>query len=147
MRVNSPMKTSHILAATMFTAFIAGLPSRALAQDYKAYQNYDFVPGDRIVFEDDFRGDKDGEFPSHWKLNAGQGVVNQMNGAPVLALTEGNYAKVEPRITAKSYLGDIFTIEADFYAKDANQLIMFLVNGDQDRSIHFKNEVSTEGLD
>ena len=29
--------------------FLVGL------QDFKAYQNYDFVPGDKVVFEDDFR--------------------------------------------------------------------------------------------
>ena len=50
------------------------------AQDYKTYQNYDFVPEDRIVFEDDFRSDMDGEFPAHWKLLAGQAVVNKFQG-------------------------------------------------------------------
>src|SRR5438874_47414 len=83
------------------------------AQDYKAYQNYDFVPGDQIVFEDDFRSDPDGEFPAHWKLLSGQGVVNKMQGDPAFALTDGNYVKVAPRIAAAKYLGESFTVELD----------------------------------
>src|ERR1700688_755992 len=38
----------------------------------KAYSNYDFVPGDTILFEDNFSDDQDGEFPAHWELKAGQ---------------------------------------------------------------------------
>ena len=82
---------------------VAVLASAALrAQDFKTYQNYDFIPGDRIVFEDDFASDRDGEFPAHWKLEKGQGVVNKVQGEPALALTEGNYATVEPRMTSKT---------------------------------------------
>jgi hypothetical protein len=68
---------------------------------FKSYQNYDFVPGDKIVFDDDFHTDTDGEFPAHWKLLKGQGVVNLMQGAPVFALTEGNYVEVEPRVRTR----------------------------------------------
>ncbi len=45
---------------------------------FRAYQNYDFVPGDKLVFEDDFRADAAGEFLAHSKLLAGQGVINIM---------------------------------------------------------------------
>ena len=50
------------------------------------------------MFDDDFRTDADGEFPAHWKLLKGQGVINIMQGAPVFALTEGNYVEVAPRV-------------------------------------------------
>src|SRR5215831_12442226 len=84
-------------------------------QDYKSYQSYDFVPGDKIIFEDDFGSDRDGEFPAHWKLLSGQGAVNKVAGVPALAMTEGNYAKVEPRIKTSSYLAETFTVEFDFF--------------------------------
>jgi hypothetical protein len=42
------------------------------AQDYRAYQIYDFVPGNRIIFEDDFRNTQDGELAARWKLLGGQ---------------------------------------------------------------------------
>jgi len=86
-------------------------------QDFKAYQNYDFVPGDKVVFEDDFRADQDGEFPAHWKLETGQGVVNKVDGEPAFLLTDGNYVKVAPRVKAPSYLGETYTVEYDFYPK------------------------------
>ena len=69
--------------------FVAAVTVRLGAQDFKAYQNYDFVPGDQILFEDDFSADTDGEFAAHWKLEAGQGAVNKMNGQTVLAMTDG----------------------------------------------------------
>lgn len=81
----------------------------------KAYSNYDFVPGDTVLFEDHFTDDHDGEFPAHWELEKGQAVVNKLNGTPAFFLTEGNYVVVNPRIKTKSYLHDPFTIEFDFY--------------------------------
>ena len=81
----------------------------------KAYANYDFVPGDTVVFEDHFTDDQDGEFPAHWELDKGQAVINKLNGTPAFFLTEGNYVQVYPRMKTKTYLSDPFTIEFDFY--------------------------------
>ncbi len=81
-----------------------------------AYQNYDFVPGDTVLFADDFTEDMDGEFPSHWTLSKGQAVVNKVGGKPAFLLTEGNYCQVNPRMKTKTYLSDPFTIEFDYYA-------------------------------
>ena len=93
------------------TGGAAGAPNPPL----KVYQNYDFVPGDSIVFDDDFRSDQDGEFPAHWKLVDGQGVVNMVDGSPVMVLTDGLGAKIAPRIKSTSYLGETFTIEFDYF--------------------------------
>ena len=81
----------------------------------KVYQNYDFIPGDKILFEDNFVGDQDGEFPSHWELKSGQAILNKLNGALAFYLTEGNYAVVKPRMKTEKYLTEPFTIEYDFY--------------------------------
>jgi len=82
---------------------------------FRAYNNYDFVPGDSIVFEDHFTDDAEGEFPSHWNPGKGQAVLNNMNGTKVFSLTDGNYAHVSPLIKPLSYLSDPFTIEFDNY--------------------------------
>ncbi|MCO6498617.1 MAG: OmpA family protein [Chitinophagaceae bacterium] len=84
--------------------------------NFQAYQNYDFVPGDTVLFADDFTEDQDGEFPSHWTLTKGQAVVNKVNGKPAFLLTDGNYCQVYPRMKTTSYLTDPFTIEFDYYA-------------------------------
>ncbi|GAA4754650.1 OmpA family protein [Flavisolibacter ginsenosidimutans] len=93
----------------------------------KVYQNYDFVPGDKILFEDNFTGDQDGEFPSHWELEKGQGQLNKVSGQEALFLTEGNYARVKPRMKTEKYLTEPFTIEFDYYNKDrAYGILTFL---------------------
>ena len=74
----------------------------------KAYQNFDFVPGDKILFEDHFTDDQDGEFPSHWELKKGQAQLNKANGELAFFLTEGNYVEVYPRMKTDKYLTDPF---------------------------------------
>jgi outer membrane protein OmpA-like peptidoglycan-associated protein len=127
---------------------VLGAVATVRAQDFKAYQNYDFVPGDKIVFEDDFRADTDGEFPAHWKLLSGQAVVNKMDGVPLFALTEGNYVKVEPRMKAKAYLTDQFTVEFDTYPKAGgyNINVFFQQADEQEARIDFASEPSTDGF-
>lgn len=83
----------------------------------KAYQNYDFVPGDKIIFEDHFDNDEEGEFPAHWHLAQGQGTMNTFDNHKVFLLTDYN-TKVTPAIKNKAYLTDSFTIEFDTYSKD-----------------------------
>lgn len=82
---------------------------------YRSYSNYDFVPGDNVLFEDHFEDDQDGEFPAHWELEAGQGVLNKLGGKESFSLTEGNYVIVHPRLKTKTYLTDPFTVEFDYY--------------------------------
>ncbi len=86
----------------------------------KSYQNYDFVPGDTVLFADDFTEDQNGEFPSHWNLTEGQAVVNTVAGKPSFCLTDGNYCQVSPRMKTKNYLGNTFTIEFDTYCDENN---------------------------
>ncbi|HEY0432920.1 MAG TPA: OmpA family protein [Chitinophagaceae bacterium] len=98
----------------------------------KAYQNYDFVPGDKVLFEDHFTDDQDGEFPAHWELLKGQGQLNKINNELAMFLTEGNYAQVSPRMKTDKYLTDPFTVEYDYYNKDDSYgLVTFLTRIDK----------------
>ncbi len=103
----------------------------------KSYQNYDFVPGDTVLFADDFTEDQNGEFPSHWNLTKGQAVVNQVTGKPAFLLTDGNYCHVAPRMKKASYLTDPFTIEFDTYNDN---------NGDES-PVLFLNYIDKDGND
>jgi hypothetical protein len=112
------------------------------------YNNYDFVPGETILFEDNFADDQDGEFPSKWDLAAGQAVLNRINGELALFITQGNYAKLIPRLKTKSYLTDPFTVEMDYYVQEKaqNGILLFLTcNDNSDRIVSFKpsGEVET----
>jgi outer membrane protein OmpA-like peptidoglycan-associated protein len=85
--------------------------------DFKTYANYDFVPGDTIIFADNFSGDQDGEFPSHWNLDDGQGILNKVGDNEAFCLTQGNWALVSPRMKNASYLSHTFTVEFDYFVK------------------------------
>jgi OOP family OmpA-OmpF porin len=101
--------------ATQSSPAPAQTPDQPVA--IKVYQNYDFVPGEKILFTDNFQDDQDGEFPAHWKLTKGQALVNKVDGKPAFLLTEGNYAVVSPRMKTDKYLGADFTLEFDFIFK------------------------------
>ena len=102
----------------------------------QAYQNYDFTPGDTILFADDFTATQDGEFPNQWELLKGQAVVNKQQGYQSFLLTDGNYVQVSPRMTQKTYLGPEFTLEYDtFMQPDAYPTQAFLVTGITSRQL------------
>jgi outer membrane protein OmpA-like peptidoglycan-associated protein len=88
----------------------------------QAYQNYDFVPGDAILFEDNFEKDEDGEFASHWNQSDGQGAVNTFAGRKALVLTGGSLSQVSPAIKAQKYLADSWTVDYDTYVIDGVEM-------------------------
>lgn len=114
-QVSSADSAKAVVAAGGGTG-AAAAAAPAEAPTLKSYQNYDFVPGDSIVFDDDFASDADGEFPAHWKLLDGQAVINMRDGAPAFVVESGLAARVAPRIKNDSYLGPTFTVEFDYYA-------------------------------
>ncbi len=128
-------------------------PSAALAADstaITAYQNYDFTPGDTILFADDFSGAQEGEFPDRWELVNGQGVMNTTQGFPSFLLTDGNYVKVSPRLTNKNYLGDQFTVELNMLmVPNAYGLNLFFETASGDEGIlnTTANDVDWKGAD
>ncbi len=109
----------------------------------KVYQNFDFVAGDKIVFSDDFQADQDAEFPAHWVLKKGQGLMNTQAGKKSMVLTDGNYVEVSPRMANTSYLGKEFTVEFDTYMANTSEypiMVFFLLPGttdDSDASLTF----------
>lgn len=98
----------------------------------KPYNNYDFISGDTVVFEDHFIDDQEGEFPAHWNLGAGQGVMNTIGGQHALLLTEGNFVHVSPLIKSPSFFGDAFTIEYDYYANESYGPHIYFYNNGKD---------------
>ena len=112
----------------------------------KPYNNYDFIPGDTVVFEDHFAEDQEGEFPSHWNLGAGQAVMNMTAGQRAILLTDGNYAHVSPLIKSPIWFGDAFTIEYDgFFNAGYGARIYFYDNGkDAKKAEHDKGSVAID---
>ncbi|GGD40128.1 hypothetical protein GCM10011514_00270 [Emticicia aquatilis] len=120
------------LILILFLSLFLGTAS-VFAQDIKAYQNYDFVAGDKIIFSDDFSDSQTGEFSTHWKLNGGQGVVNMAGDEKAFFITK-YYTALSPRVKIPNYLPKEFTIEFDTWldaAYDSNNgVIICFKNGD-----------------
>jgi len=53
------------------------------------WSKYDFVPGDRVIFEDDLEGEENGEFPSRWDLVRGNVEVAEFGGENVIMFRDG----------------------------------------------------------
>ncbi len=80
------------------------------------WAKYDFVPGDKIIFEDDLMGEENGEFPSRWDLVTGVAEVAEVDGDNVIFLRGGQPAIIPYlKNSDQDYLPDVFTIEFDIY--------------------------------
>ncbi len=102
--------------------FLAGKGTCFAQNKQSADSNvYDFVPRERVVFEDDFSKDKAGSFPSKWKRLSGENAAASPNYCQVqmddndfmLVMSEAG-SDLEPIINGDSYLTDSFTLEYDF---------------------------------
>ena len=100
------------------------------SQEISAYRNYDFVPGNKIIFESQLADETVGEIPSQFTLTQGQMEVENDNGENVIRIDKGSGANFTPRMSVSNYLPDQFTVEFDF--KDQRY-------GVADLDIHFGN--------
>lgn len=80
------------------------------------WAKYDFVPGDKVIFEDNLIGEENGEFPSRWDLYKGVAEVAEVDGENVIYLRGGG-PSIVPYLenSDKDYLPDVFTIEFDIW--------------------------------
>ena len=105
-----------------------------------AYNNYDFIPGEKIIFEDNFVDSQDGEFPPRWNLVAGQPVINKVDELLTLVFGQcdvGAPCKIEPAMKTKQYLGSAFTVEFDFILPTGDECMMlYFRDKDEDDSRH-----------
>ena len=89
-----------------------GGASVAVAPDLKLYTKYDFVPGDKVIFYDDMRGEEEGEFPYRWNLDQGVfEVVRLGREFWIMATDDGS---VTPKMPPAP-LPPQYTAELEFY--------------------------------
>jgi OOP family OmpA-OmpF porin len=84
----------------------------------KLWSKYDFVAGDKIIFEDNLIGEESGEFPSRWDLRSGGAEIASLGGETVIHFINNN-SIIIPLMDKKDFLPEVFTIEFDvFFEKD-----------------------------
>ena len=87
---------------------------------------FDFVPGDHVIFTDDFTQDELGEFPTRWTLNTGTWEVAEMKGERWLRCVSTNGSV---RMKVPPTLPEFWTLEFDFYGVDLGGAIALTMNG------------------
>lgn len=90
------------------------------------WSKYDFVPGDKIIFEDNLIGEENGEFPSRWDLYDGN-VENAVFGGDNVIMFRDGAPSIIPYIknSKADYLPKIFTIEFDLYLPNSVFTVYF----------------------
>jgi outer membrane protein OmpA-like peptidoglycan-associated protein len=75
---------------------------------------FDYVPGDKVLFYDDFAQDELGEFPANWKLKSGTLEVAEMEGGRWMRSTSTT-SDVSMKLPAMPSLPEYWTLEFDAY--------------------------------
>lgn len=112
--VNSAPAGNSVTAPAAATDNAA--PAAAPQNDRAAvkYNKFDFVAGDKIIFEDNQVGETLGEFPSQWDLIEGMSEIANVGGSDVIALQ--NSVVIAPYMKdLRNNLGEVFTVEFDYY--------------------------------
>ena len=78
---------------------------------------FDYVPGDSVLFVDDFRQDELGEFPARWALSIGTFETAEMDGERWLRCMSPD-GTIRPKLPAMAKLPEFWTLEFDFYGAE-----------------------------
>jgi outer membrane protein OmpA-like peptidoglycan-associated protein len=85
----------------------------------RVYSKFDFVPGDSVVFYDDFSKDYIGDFPSKWNTNGGGEIVSTDDGTQKWYEMKPGYSIYHiPDVTD---LPEDYTVEFDLMATGLDQ--------------------------
>lgn len=86
----------------------------AVVPTLTTYKNYDFVPGDSIIFQSQLADEQTGEIPSQFTVEEGQIDIQTEDNENVIHVPKGNGATFRARMSKENYMPDQFTIEFDF---------------------------------
>ena len=80
---------------------------------FTSYKNFDFVPGDKIIFEPDLTDEPDAELPARFSVLKGNAEIQTFEGDKILHLQADGDATVSPLMNSNDYLPEQFTLEFD----------------------------------
>lgn len=75
---------------------------------------FDFIPGDSVMFADDFTQDDLGEFPARWKLSTGTFEVAETEGQRWMRCVSED-GVIRMKVPSMSALPEFWTLEFDFF--------------------------------
>lgn len=103
------------------------------------YKSYDFVPGDKIIFQPDMSEEADAELPARFVLKKGNAEIQSYEGEKILHLDKGGDVIVSPLMSNADYLPEQFTVEFDmmyennlsYFASVNDVIVRFLGKDDE----------------
>lgn len=96
---------------------------KAAAPGEGVWANYDFVPGDKVLFHEDYTADRVGDFPRRMELVKGNWEIVEWEGRRLLRNTGPRSSAL--RIPLPNELPERFTVELDVYLTHSNhQLVL-----------------------
>jgi OmpA-OmpF porin, OOP family len=121
--VSDPDEANAIVGATSGAApDLSTMQTAAQPGLNEADANFDFEPGDRVLFEDDYTNDNVGDFPRRMNFRKGNWDVVEWNGRRWLRNTGPRHAALD--IPLPQTLPETFTIEFDAYFPHTNQQLI-----------------------
>ena len=91
---------------------------KPLVTDYKSY---DFVPGDKIIFQPDLSTEADAELPARFTVNVGNVEIQSYEGEKILHLNPDCNATVSPLMNSDHYLPEQYTLEFDMMYENPDE--------------------------
>lgn len=109
-KTNAPVNTQTNTAPATNNSAGNTAPATVTTQQVETYSKYDFVPGDKVIYAEEFAGQNVGELPAGWNSNANGVLVttNEPKGK-WLQLNQGTYLTGSSRAS----FGKDYTIEFD----------------------------------
>lgn len=111
---DNPASATQAPAAAQTNANAPQDGSSTPVASMKSYQNYDFVPGDKVIFQSQLADEQTGEIPSQFTLDHGQMDIQTEDDENVMHVPSGDGATKTPRMSNMTYMPDQFTVEFDF---------------------------------
>jgi len=88
--------------------------SQSATPTLTSYKNYDFVPGDKIIFQSNLADEQAGEIPSQFTMIEGQMDIQNIDNENVIRTIAGPTITFTPRMTNQQYMPEQFTVEFDY---------------------------------
>ena len=116
-------------------------------QVLRPWSKYDFIPGEKVIFDDNLEGEQNGEFPSQWDLIKGYVENALFEGENVIRFpVESSGATIKPLMKKEGdYLPEKFTIEFDMYLSHRTTTYTIML-WDKGKSFHKPSELGDIGI-
>ena len=121
----------------------ASAPGAAGQASPKLWVNYDFVPGDRVLFYSDYSEDEVGNFPQRLEFQSGNMEMVELDGVRYIRATSPSVFS----IPLPEALPEKFTVEIDVIHRKWLDGAAFTLNGGPKRDLYREGTVVQWGTD